>query len=103
MDTMLDCFVEEVYVMENQEFTIYTEKDICLNGRISEGCLHLESYVSGDGYSSEKYYDLSKSESDKLFSLISLEEFVELCKKEHLVGVEEFFKKNDIEVQTYVW
>lgn len=89
--------------MENQEFTIYTEKDICLNGRISEGCLHLESYVSGDDFSSEKYYDLSKAESDKLFSLISLEDFIELCKREKLTGMEEYFRRNNIQVQTYVW
>lgn len=89
--------------MENQDFIIYKEKDVQLTGRISEGCLHLESYVSGDGYSSEKYYDLSKSESDKLFSLISFEDFIELCKKEKLMGMEEYFHRNDIQVQTYVW
>ncbi len=88
--------------MQNQDFIIYTERDVSLTGRISNGCLHLESYVSGGGYSSEKYYDLSKSESEKLFELISLEEFIDLCRKEKLIGMEEFFHKNDIQVQTFV-
>ena len=46
--------------------------------------------------------DLSKSESEKLFELISLEEFIDLCRKEKLIGMEEFFHKNDIQVQTFV-
>ena len=82
--------------MLSQTFNIYSERYVHLFGDITGGCLHLESDVYGDDYDSEKHYLFSKEETAKLFSLISLEDFIALCRKEDLIGMERFLKENGI-------
>lgn len=90
--------------MQDQTFTIYKEEYVTLNGSISGGCLELESHVYGDDdFSSEKRYSFSKTESDKLFQILSLEEFVELCRKERLMGMEAFLEEHGITYKSYTW
>ena len=84
-------------------FTIYGEQNISLTGKIIDGCLSLESDVYGDEHDSEKHYEFSKEETEKLFNLISMDDFTKLCKKEHVIGMEEFLDKNHIEYKTFTY
>ena len=84
-------------------FNIYTEKYVSLKGDIRGGCLSLESMVYGEDYDSEQHIDFSKAETDKLFALISLDEFIALGKKEHLRGLDEFMDAHGIKRDTYTF
>ena len=84
-------------------FTIYSEQNISLTGKIIDGCLSLESNVYGDEHDSEKHYEFSKEETEKLFNLITKDDFIELCKKKRLIGMEEFLDKNHIEYKTFTY
>ena len=81
--------------MEDRKFTVYSEPGVYLGGEIENGCLHLESDVFGE-FDSEQHYSFSKEDTDKLFSVISFEDFCELCRREHLLGMDEFLEKNGI-------
>lgn len=92
--------------MENakdREFVIYSEKYVSLTGKIIDGCLSLESNIYGDDYDSEKHYEFSKEETEKLFKLISIDDFIKLCQKEYLLGMEEFLKDNDIKHSSFTY
>ena len=84
-------------------FTIYSEQNISLTGKIIDGCLSLESNVCGDEHGSEKHYEFSKEETEKLFHLISMDDFTKLCKKEHVIGMEDFLDKNHIKYKTFTY
>ena len=62
--------------MEDRKFAVYSEPGVYLGGEIKNGCLHLESDVFGE-LDSEQHYSFSKEDTDKLFSLISFEDFCE--------------------------
>ena len=86
--------------MKDQEFTIYSERYIYLGGSIRNGCLQLDSEVYGDEYDSEKHYLFSRLTTDKLFSICTLEEFINICRKGHLFGMEAFLRANGIRYET---
>ncbi len=81
---------------EDQEFTIYYYISIYLGGRIRNGCLELESEVYGEEYDSEEHYIFSRKETEKLFSIVTLDEFIALCQRGHLIGMETFLRENGI-------
>ncbi len=87
-------------VQNRDKFIIYSEKNIFLEGEIKDGCLHLESCVYGDEYDSEKHYVFDNTDTDKLFSLLSFEEFLESCRKGRLMWLEDYLEKNDIHPRT---
>lgn len=87
----------------DDEFNIYDEESITLNGSINDGCFHLCSTVYGDDYDSEKNYDLSKEDTSKLLSIMSLDEFKINCKNGRVHWMEDFFEKNDIHPKTFTW
>jgi hypothetical protein len=87
----------------DEEFTVYNEENISLHGDIKAGCLHLCSCVYGEDYDSEKNYDLSKEDTDKLFRIMSLDEFIKNCREDKLHWMENFFEKNDIHPKTFTW
>ncbi len=90
--------------MEDREFfNIYSEENISLDGYIREGSLRLRSEVYGKGYSSEKNYVFSVEDTDKLFSIITFEEFIVSCKKGHLEWMEEFLDERGIEPDTFTF
>ena len=84
--------------MENTAFTIYKNPGIYDGGGIKDDCLYIDSEISGadDFPDSERHYRLSKDETAKLLSTITLDRFIELCKSEGLIGMEEFFNSNGI-------
>ena len=84
-------------------FTIYKENNVSLTGKIVDDCLSLDSLVYGDEYDSEKHYEFSKEETEKLFNLVSMNNFIELCQKKHLNGMEEFLNKNNIKYKTFTY
>lgn len=87
--------------MKPQDIHFYSGGGSSLIGRIDEeGCLHLDSEVWGGDYDSEKHYKFSKEETDKLFSLISLEDFIALCQEQHVRGMERFLDSNRISYGT---
>lgn len=90
-------------IMKDQRFNIYNEQYVHLGGDITDGSLHLESEVYGEDYDSEKHYTFSKEETEKLFSIISLEDFIELCRKEHLIGMEQFLADHHVEYGSFVF
>ncbi len=90
--------------MEDRDFfEVYSEENISLDGYISEGSLRLKSEVYGKGYSSEKNYVFSVEDTNKLFSIISFEDFIESCQKGHLEWMEGFLKENGIELGTFTF
>ncbi len=101
-----DCIETEESTMkktEERSFDIYSEQYVSLKGKIKDGCLALESNVYGEDYDSEKFYDFSKEETEKLFDLISLENFIELCRREHLVGMEKYLSDNQISYRSFTY
>ena len=89
--------------MEDQTFIIYSESSLTLKGEIRDGCLHLTSEVWGGGYDGEQYIDFSKDNTDKLFSLLSLNEFICMCQKVHLLGLDKYLDEKGIERSTFTW
>lgn len=70
-----------------------------LGGEITDGVLTVESEVYGgdDWYDSERYYTLTKESTEKLFSLVTVEEFEEIGRTCNLSGLLSFLDRNDIE------
>ena len=83
-------------VVYNLGFTCYFERYAYLKGEIKNGCLHLESTVYGDDCDSEKHYSFSREATVKLFSVLTLNEFIELCRIKGLAGAEKLLSENDI-------
>ena len=88
--------------IKDMSFVFYSGSGVYFGGDIRGGCLKLESEVWGD-YDSEGHYDLTKEETEKLFELITPEEFIELGRSERLLGVLEFFEKNGIKYSEFVF
>lgn len=84
--------------MEDQYFSCYSSSTSSLRGHIRDGCLYLDSEIYGDDdfYDSESHYVFSKEETDRLFSIISLDDFISLCRNSHLLGMEEFLRQHGI-------
>ena len=89
--------------MQDQSFGIYGERYVSLRGDIKDGCLHLESYVYGEEYDSEKHYTFSKEETDRLFEIVSLDEFIKLCREGYVSGMEAFFNEHGLEPSTFTF
>ncbi len=82
--------------MEDMKIDIYHERSNYFSGEIKGGSLHLTSEVWGDDYESEQHIDFTKEQTEQLFSLITLEGFVNLCRKERLKGMWKFLEKHGI-------
>ena len=90
--------------MEPQYIHIYSGRTSALTGNIDEdGRLHLTSEVYGEDYDSEKHYEFTKEETDRLFSIISLEDFIALCSEQHLIGMEGFLSDNQIRYDSFTF
>ena len=89
--------------MRDQSFDIYSERYVHLYGDIKDGCLHLESLVFGEEYDSEKHYSFTKEETERLFEILPLKEFIELCRHEHVSGMEAFFTEHGLEPATFTF
>ena len=90
--------------MIDQKFRIYSSDYSSMSGSISNGCLHLESYIDGDGFfpDMEKHYGFSFADTQKLFEMISLDELFTLCRKDYSFGLETFLENNGICPMTFV-
>ena len=86
--------------MPDMSLIIYNETNVNLNGDIKDGRLHITSEVYGD-YNSEKHYIFTVEQTNKLFLIIDVDSFVELCRKEKLIGMEQFLEKNGIKPETH--
>ena len=85
-------------MMEDRKFTVYNDLYVYLGGEIKNGCLELTSEVSGgDEYpDSEKHYIFSREQTEKLFSVISLEDLIESCRKGRLIWLENYLDETGI-------
>lgn len=92
---------EEASNMEDKRFLIYANSTSSLDGNITDGCLSLLSEVYGADYDSEKHYKLTKEETDKLFSVITFEDFIDFCRKEMTLGLEELLSYYDIKYESF--
>ena len=81
--------------MVDQDIRIYSEKGASFSGKIKNDCLSLTSEVWG-AYNSEQHIEFSKEQTEKLFSLISLEDFLKICREKKVSGMWEFLDANDI-------
>ena len=90
--------------MENRSFVMYSDRYVYLGGSLKDGVLKLESEVYGgdDFYDSEGHYTLSGESTEKLLSLISLDDFIALGKEKHLNGVLEFLIDKKIDYDCIV-
>ena len=84
--------------MENRKFDIYNHEHTAFFGDLTNGCLHLESDVDGDDDypGGEKHYSLTREDTERLFSIISLEDFILFCKENGLLKMEEFLQQNGL-------
>ena len=91
--------------MKDQRFVIYNEPYCSLFGDITGGCLHIESDLDEDDMypGSEKHYRFSKEDTARLFRLISLRDFISLCRKQRLTGLETFLAEHGIRPETMVF
>ena len=84
-------------------FTLYSMPGVILTGNIRDGKLSLTSEVWGDLGDSESHYDLSKEDTDKLFSMISLEDFIILCQENNGWGMTKCFGEKEIMYKLFNW
>ena len=84
--------------LEDRRFTIYHERYVYLGGEIKDGCLKLTSEVMGDEDfpDREKHYIFTQEQTEKLFSVISLEDLIESCREGRLMWLEDFLSENGI-------
>ena len=82
---------------------VYNEENVKLTSSIKDGCLHLESYVYGEEYDSEKFYDFTVEDTRKLLSIMKYDDFIKACQKGHLVWMDQFLEDNDIHPKTYCY
>ena len=108
--TPLSCFMadpmtekEEERKMKDCKFDIYDERYVHLFGEFRNGCLQLTSLIFGEDRDSEMIYDFSKADTEKLFFLVSLEDFKKICRAGHLLGMEKFLKDNGIRWSSFVY
>ena len=90
--------------MKDQRFVIYKDTYSALFGDITGGCLHIESDLDEDDMypGSEKHYRFSKEDTARLFSVISLRDFITLCRKKGLMGMDAFLAENGIRPETTI-
>ncbi len=89
--------------MEDRNFSIYSERYASMKGEIRNGCLHIELDVYGDDYDSEAHYTLVEAETERLFSIISPDDFIALCREGHVKGMLDLFETNNIDYSSYVF
>ena len=82
--------------MKDQSFTIYYSDGVHFGGDIQNNCLSLTSEVWGGGFESERHYTFTQEETRKLFRIITLDQFIKLCQRGRLTGMEDFLKEHDI-------
>ncbi len=85
--------------MQDKKFTVYDNGVVSLYGEIHSGCLHLESNIYPDDR--EKHYAFSKEDTDRLFSLATFDEFLEICRQGHLAGMEKYLDEHGIHPKTF--
>lgn len=83
--------------MKDQNISIYCERGVYFGGEIRDGKLSLVSEVYGDDFDSERHYEFSKEMTDKLFENISVEEFIQLCRRERVSGMEDYLNRHRID------
>lgn len=86
--------------LTDRDFVVYSERYCSLKGQIRDGQLYLESNVYGDDYDSEQHIEFTLDNTEKLFSLMSFEEFVGFLQEKRLIGFNEFLREKGIEAQT---
>ncbi len=91
--------------MNDCKFTIYNEQYVSLKGTIGDGRLELTSHVYGDEIypDSEEHYAFSQEQTEKLFSLISLEDFIDSCRSGHLLWLSQFLEEHEITPKVWVF
>ena len=89
--------------MEDCGFVIYSHRYVYLGGSIEKGCLKIDSEVYGgdDYWDSEQHVTLTKKETDKLFSICSLEELIELGRSERYGGLLSFLDRIGIKYECF--
>jgi len=85
--------------MEDQRFTIYNEGDVYIGGNIFRGALNIKSEVDGP-YTSEMGYYLTKEDTDKLFLIISFEDFIKMVHDGGCMAMTEFFDSHEIKYES---
>ncbi len=91
------------FILADREFVIYADENVTLVGSVKNGCLHLESFVYGEDYDSEKHYDFTEADTGKLFSVMNFDSFIESCREGHLMWMEQFLEDNDIHPKTFCY
>ncbi|MBR5427064.1 MAG: hypothetical protein IK118_01840 [Clostridia bacterium] len=91
--------------MEKRFFSIYQEEHSSFFGSIIDGRLSLEYDLDGDGSypDTEEHFSFTKEDTAKLFSIISPDDFIELCRSQHPSGMKCFLEEYDIHPETFVW
>lgn len=87
-------------MLQDKNFAIYNESYVHLNGTIRSGCLEITSEIDGDDdmyWDEEKHYVFSESQTEKLFSIISLEKLIASCRKGRLIWLEDFLREHKID------
>ena len=85
--------------MKNQKITICVERGYYFGGEIENGKLSLVSEVYGDDFESERRYEFSRQETTRLFEIVSVDGFVEMCKQEGTTGLDMFLQNHHITCQ----
>ena len=85
--------------MKDQKISICVERGYYFGGEIENGKLSLVSEVYGDDFESERRYEFSQQETTRLFEIVSVDGFVEMCKQEGTAGLDDFLREQNITCQ----
>lgn len=84
---------------DTERINIYLRGAGFLDIKIENGQLEFYSEVWGD-YDSEAFYVLSKADTDKLFSIVSLDEFIDICRqKNSVLGIKKYLDSIGISLE----
>ena len=77
---------------------IYSTSTMSFWSEMHPDGLHMIHEIDDDdsGMKSEIHYILSPDTTKKLFSIIEQKDFIELCRKDGLEGMENFFNSHDL-------
>lgn len=89
--------------MKDQHFHIVHKEYESRWGDIENGCLHVEANTYFEDYAPERQWFLTKEDTDKLFSIMTLEEFIKFASAANWEEIEDMFEKHGIEPEIFIF
>lgn len=88
--------------VKDMSIQIYARDNVFLDAIIEDDALTVISNVFGI-FDSELTYSFSKEQTERLFKLISFEDFIITLREKDIEWMEDYLKENNIKPATFTW